>query len=229
VKSPGATLYFSKEWNQPTSVTLTTGYGIQKTFNCHWEHKLNHLYGDTNLLMLDFPAGDTDSVQTMTWSDLHSGDEPYLFTPYILGYPVAYVPFNAGDTDTVSYKYHTFAMEWLPNEVRYLVDSVVVMRWPDRLVPPGNQYYDWVARMWRAPIEIQPAQFDMPGGGDPFGIDSSDNTQMYQARKYFEHAAAQSSWPGFETIDGKRVAHHMLDYVKVWDVPANVKIPDFPH
>ena len=118
-------------------------------------------------------------------------------------------------------------MKLLPHEVRYLVDSVVVRRFPDRRVPPGNAYYDWAGTMPRSATDIHPAQNDMPGGDDIFG--DTVGSQMYQARVYFEHAAAQASWPGFETIDGKRVAHHMLDYVKVWDVPKNVIIPNYPH
>ncbi|MFI5201155.1 MAG: hypothetical protein ACHQNE_02055, partial [Candidatus Kapaibacterium sp.] len=142
VNHAGDTLKFSK-WNQPNSITLTTRTfptRIQKTFSCHWEYNLNH-GSDTGWLMLDFPAGDTDSVKTMAWSDFHNHDEPYSFTlPGVL-YPVQHIPFNGNDT-TGGYTYHTFAMEWLPHEVRYLIDSVVVCRFPDRLIPPGNPYYD---------------------------------------------------------------------------------------
>jgi hypothetical protein len=52
-------------------------------------------------------------------------------------------------------------------------------------------------------------------------------------RKYFEsHATDTVKNPGCwdVTIDGKtyHAAHHLIDYVKIWDVPKDVKIPNFP-
>ncbi len=239
VVSPGDTEIFSKD-TQPSHITLHTDpfdSTVVKSFECHWDSSLNW---PTNkgLLFLESPLGVTDA---------HSGNEAYGFQANEWygaheGYAVPYVPFDGNDTDTTSYRYHTFAMEWLPNEVRVLYDSIVMFRWPDRMVPPGNPYYDWVGTMSRSVTDIHPAQFDLPSVSDSLGRDSSItswtdgsgyhwyyNSAMYAARKYFEHAAAQSSWPGFETFDGKRVAHHMLDYVKVWDVPKDVLIPPYPH
>ena len=149
----------------------------------------------------------------------------YIVGPGFEGPP--YTPADSEAFTTQPYRYHTFAMEWLPHEVRFLYDSVVLFRWTDHMVPPGNAYYDWVGTMSRSATEIHPAQFDLPSDTDVFG--RTPGSAMYQVRAYFEHAASQVSWPGFETFDGKRAAHHMLDYVKVWDVPKNVFIPTYPH
>ena len=119
-------------------------------------------------------------------------------------------------------------MEVLPHEIRILYDSNVVRRIPDRLVPPGDPHYDWVTTMPRSLAGIWPAQTDFDlDGNDSFGTHPGSVT--YQERKYFEHAATTPGWPGFGNVDGKPAAHHMIDYVKVWDVPADVKIPNLPH
>ncbi|MFI5201212.1 MAG: hypothetical protein ACHQNE_02350 [Candidatus Kapaibacterium sp.] len=125
-------------------------------------------------------------------------------------------------------------MEWLPHEVRYLIDSVVVCRFPDRLIPPGNPYYDWVSTMPRQPVDIRPAETDLDyNSKDP--LDTAAGTLPYLERKYFEDAAAFEAahptpgWPGFEMFDSKPVAHHLIDYIKVWDVPKDVLIPNLPY
>jgi hypothetical protein len=227
----GDTLRFSKA-NQPTTVTLTIATfprTVTKTFHCHWDYSLNNPI-DSGILYLD---------DTMSPTDLHSGNEAYGFQATDIytdaGYPMPAMPFNGIDT-VGHYEYHTFAMEWLPNEVRFLVDSVVVRRYPDRLVPQGTPYSDWVTTMPRALTDLRPSQIDFDNNfNDPFGDTTSLNqygglnSQMHMERLYFEHAASVSGWPGFETVDGKSVAHHMLDYVKVWDVPKDVYIPNLPH
>jgi hypothetical protein len=229
--SSGHLRYFSKI-TQPTTVTLTTHalpHDTVKTFHCHWDYSLNNPI-DSGILYLD---------DTMSPTDLHSGNEAYKFQATDIysdaGYPMPAMPFNGIDT-VGHYEYHTFAMEWLPNEVRFLVDSVVVRRYPDRLVPPGTPYSDWVTTMPRALTDLRPSQIDFDNNfNDPFGDTVSlnqyggFNSQMYIQRKYFEHAASVSGWPGFETVDGKSVAHHMIDYIKVWDVPKDVYIPNLPH
>ncbi len=227
--SSGVLLHFSKTF-QPNSVTLTTSlppHDTIKTFACQWDSSLNWPT-DKGLLYLD----DTGLATTY----LDSGDEAYGFTINEGGYPEPYYPFNGNDTTQSSYQYHTFAMEWLPHEVRFLVDSVVVRRWPDRLVPPGDPHYDWVSTMPRGLAWILPAQTDFDySSGDPFGADPSLNSWggptsiTYVERKYFEHAAQNPHWPGFETVDRKQVAHYLIDYVKVWDVPKNDYIPNLPH
>jgi hypothetical protein len=146
--------------------------------------------------------------------------------------------------DTVGCEYHTFAMELLPNEARFLIDSVVVRRFPDRMTPPGNFYSNWITTLPRVPFNLLPAQFGMDYNAkdlygdtttlDPYGWWGMKSV-TYVERKYFEHAAAFEQahpvpgWPGFEMVDGKPVAHHMLDYVKVFDVPRDVYVPDLPH
>ncbi len=233
--SSGHLLLFSKT-NQPVSLTLHNidAFGDSGTFNCHWEYNYNHPI-DSGILYLD---------DTMSPSDFHSNTEAYEFTATDLysdpGYPVPQVPFNGSDSTTSSYQYHTFAMEFLPHEVRFLVDSVVVRRLPDRLIPLGSPYYDWITSLPRALTDIYPSEIDIDNTkGDPFGSDEDtvnygDGLIHYksltaQERHYFEHAASVSGWPGIETVGGKPVAHHMIDYIKVFDVPKDVKIPDYPH
>ena len=185
----------------------------------------------------------------MSPSELHSNTEPYGFRATDLysdpGYPMPPVQFNGNDT-TGGYQYHTFAMEWLPHEVRILIDSVVVRRFPDRMVPPGTPYSDWITTLPRALADLLPAEIGIDHDNtDLFGADTSHaspgwwgsgfNSPAYVERQYFQHAAAfelahpTPGWPGFEMVDGKPVAHHLLDYVKVWDIPKDVQIPTYPH
>ena len=170
-------------------------------------------------------------------TDRHSNTEAYGFAATDLysgseGYPIPPLPFNADDT-TGHYEYHTFAMEFLPHEVRILVDSVVVRRLPDRLIPAGSPYYDWITTLPRTPIDILPAETDIDYDlSDPFGTDTSHGSGWYGLssitnveRRYFEHALSIPGWPG--VWDG--AAHHLIDYIKVWDVPKDVIIPNLPH
>jgi hypothetical protein len=232
--SSGHLLHFSK-WNQPTAITLTTDtiFHDSATFHCHWEYNLNHP-NDSGKLYLD---------DTMSPSNIHSFTQRYSFDRRVLyspheNYPVATLPFNGNDT-AGGYEYHTFAMEWLPHEIRYLVDSVVVRRFPDRLVPKGNPYYDWISTMPRSLASIRPAEVDMDANSNNFDLYGTDDTVAYtydgvtfyksinyQERHYFE---THTGNPGFWPVDGKPAAHHLIDYIKVWDVPADVKIPDLPH
>ena len=41
--------------------------------------------------------------------------------------------------------------------------------------------------------------------------------------------AAANNWPGFRNVAGHPAAHRLIDYIRYWDVPADVKIPNFPH
>jgi hypothetical protein len=119
-------------------------------------------------------------------------------------------------------------MEWLPHEIRFLYDSNVVRRFPDRLVPAGSPYYDYATTMMRSLANIRPAEIDIDyDPSDPFGTNSSSVT--YIERQFFEHHLTN---PGFwDVIIGGRTyhaAHHRVDYVKVWDVPKDVTIPNLP-
>jgi hypothetical protein len=112
-------------------------------------------------------------------------------------------------------------MEWLPHEVRILYDSVVIRRLPDRLIPRNSPYYDWISTTARTLVDILPAEIDIDHGSNG-GPDSTEQA-------FFEHAASIPGWPGFETVDGKPVAHHLIDYIKIFDVPKDVQIPNYPH
>ena len=142
------------------------------------------------------------------------------------------------------YRYHSFAMELLPNEVRILMDSNVVWRSPDRLIPPGNHFYDWASKIPRSPVGIHPAEIDIDyNTSDPFGADSTtffwgpgrDTMQYWNSvtgheRQYLDqHPNNPGCWD--VTIGGKtyHAAHHLIDYAKIWDIPADVKVPDFPN
>jgi hypothetical protein len=226
----GHPVYFTKDI-QPTSITLTTSLIpiIKKTYTCHWDSTLSADSGK-GILLLDAPG--MDSIL-----DLHSGDEQFTFNIQSQsGYPTAPVPFNGNDS--TGYQYHTFAMEWLPNEVRFLVDSMVVRRFPDRMVPPGNHFSNWIAAMPRGTLDLLPAELLMDlSGTDTLGTDTSHrsggwwgmNSLTYVERQSFEHAASIPGWAGFWPVNGRPTAHHLLDYIKVWDVPADVIIPNFPH
>ncbi len=237
--SSGTLLYFSKNY-QPVSITLTTDHaGDKKTFPCQWDQALNSVIIDPD-----------SSVDSLLSTDLHTNTEAYQYTIPDLysgsyGYPSAPIEIdrdtNANDQegiDSTPYRYHTFAMEFLPHEVRFLVDSNVVRRWPDHLIPPGNPYYDWITTQPRSMLTIHPGEFDMDNNSknaDPFGGDDTSgywmgwlgyNSITYEERHYFE---THPHNPGCWDVNGQHAAHHLLDYVKVWDVPKDVKIPDYPH
>jgi hypothetical protein len=159
-------------------------------------------------------------------SDLHNNTETY---PYVedersrSGYTLPPVAF-----DTSDYKYHTFAIELLPHEVRFLMDSNVVRRIPDHLIPTNSPAYNWASKIMRSPVNIHPSEEDIDyDPTDPFG--EHPGTSTYIERQYFESHLAN---PGFwdVTIGGHtyHAAHHLVDYIKIWDVPADVKISGYP-
>ena len=142
-------------------------------------------------------------------------------------------------------------MEWLPNEVRFLLDSNVVRRIPDRMIPPGNQYpnnlyFNWAAKLPRTPVSLHIGEFVTDyNSPDSFGTDSlgvydsvayiinGDTTfrsRAYQERHYFEEhpdcAGCDTVTIGTQTY---HAAHHKIDYVKIWDVPADKKISAYPN
>jgi hypothetical protein len=227
-------LRFSKDY-QPTSVTLTTQtipVKVQKTFNCHWDLSINSPV-DKGFLLIDTPG--------LLATDVHSHTEQYQYTIKEGGeggvnYPMAWENFNGDDT-TGGYEYHTFTMELLPHELRYLVDGNVVRRVPDRLVPVGTKYYDWASTFERTALCIHPAEIDIDEDpSDSLGTDTSHTSDgkyykslTYQERHYFDtHLTNPGCWD--VTIGGRtyHAAHHLVDYVKVWDVPADMKISGFP-
>ena len=214
----GGTPYFFNRTNQPTQITLTYDlFHHQKTYGCYWDSLRSALsYPDTGFLYL------TDS---MSPTDLHSNTESYTYESLDVGargfgYPVPPVqlgPDTVTADTSIPYKYHTYTMEFLPHEVRFLYDSVVVRRIPDRLIPPGNRYYDWVGTYARAPNVLRPAEFVIDYNGD-----AVSELTYFQA-----HASdCNGCWPDQY---GNPTAHHLLDYVKVWDLPAGANLPPFPH
>ncbi len=191
------------------------GNGIDRTLRCHWKHDFNSL-GDTGWPFLDDSMASRDlhsSVAHITYS-VSEGFSP--IPPVVMDRDTAGLD-SAGMVAyaTTPYRYHTFGMEWLPNEVRILYDSNVVRRLPDRLIPRNSPLYEWASTYARSPVNIHPAQFDMDGG--PTGV---------LEKAFFEVFGSTCSgcWP----IDGKPTAHHLIDYVKVWDLTNASSISPMP-
>ncbi len=240
---------------QPTSITFTTlphPYN-QQTFNCFWDSSLNNS-GDTGRLWLEdtlIPPDTVSTTDSISYSipDLYAGGFSYLIPPMNVN-----IDLDTGlaETDTTPYQYHTFGMEIFPSEIRFLVDSVVVRRIPDRLIPRGDPYYDWAWTTPRSPIDIHLPELDLDfstytnaSGAtvtDTLGQDSSTSTYKgvtyynsiaYAIRSYFEHHgdSCEGCWDVEEPPGSGRwlhAAHHLVDYIKVWDVPADVQIPKYP-
>ena len=229
--SSGTLLRFTKDY-QPISVTLTyDAFHHKKPFACHWEHTLNSP-GDSGNLYLD---------DALSPSDLDSNFETYSYqmTEGEANYPTAAIPFDGKDT-TGGYVYHIYTMELLPHELRYLIDSNVVRRFPDRLIPKNNKYYDRFANVPRNATAFQPAEFDVGLGSykDSLGITHVDSlgtvpgTDSFLERQYFEQHPHNPGCGAAEiplhSGHWYPAAHHLIDYVKIFDVPKEVIIPNFP-
>jgi hypothetical protein len=120
------------------------------------------------------------------------------------------------------------------------VNSNVVARLPDRMIP--NWIPEYGFNLDRSPLDLRIGEFDINGGNDPFGLDTTFaywlpdtitkhyNSITYAEKRYFE---THPNNPGFRpvTIGGKTypAAHNLIDYVRVWDVPKDVIIPNYPH
>jgi hypothetical protein len=157
----------------------------------------------------------------------------------IFEYPEPSVAFDWGDS--AGYAYHTFGVEILPNEIRFLYDSNVVRRIPDRLIPPGHREYDVASKLGRTPPSFYIGQLDYDRNGDytfdPYGIDSTKDggnyiSKTFRERTSFEQAVALG-WHGFEPATIGSItypaAHDKIDYVRVWDVPRDQRISNYPH
>jgi hypothetical protein len=202
--SLGDTLFFGKSY-QPTQITLYDGTTrLPINYKCHWDH-------NTGKILL------TDTMSPLA---SHTG---YGFS-YVCDEGPDY-PVQAINVDSTDYNYHTYAVELLPHEARFLVDGAVRQRFPDRLVPKGSQQYDYVTKFPRTPMSIEPAEIDMDG--DP--NDTSAGSVYYMEKAYFDanHTTCLGCLP--LTIGGQPSPHHLVDYVKVWDLPSGSKLPDFPH
>ena len=228
----GDSMYFTRNY-QPAAVILSAhvdslGDTSQMTYHCHWIDSLNNptnkgiLYMDDSLLSGD--AKSNTERYTFILPDAYAGwgdGFGYRVPPYQVNGETSNT--DTAALDTIPYRYHTFTMEWLPHEVRFLYDSVVVYRFPDRMIPPGDPYYDWVERFGRSPVNILPGEFD--GDDELNSLDSHGNpTQSAQITQNFFLAHLGNASMGF----WNGAAHHLLDYVKVWDVPRDVIIPGFP-
>ncbi len=198
---------------QPTSITITTidtiiGDTIINSYKCHWVDSLNYPINYGILYMDD----------TMLHSVLHSNTEAYSYTINEGVYPMPAILTN--DTSTTSgYEYHTFGVEWLPHELRYMYDSNVVYRVPDRLIPPGNEFYDWASQIPRSLLPIHPAEADI------------DNDSI-SAAFLNAHPNAPGCWdvqvpPGTPPL--YHAGHERIDYFKVWNLPADVKVDSYPY
>lgn len=250
IRGIGDSARFTKQ-HQPIKIKLTTKLFpfAQTIFNCHWDSTINSSLSDTGNLLLD----DTGLANT----DLKSNSEPYQ---YWLATGTNYTETPAAYWDSAkfstfahsAYKYHTYAMEWLPNEVRFLVDSNVVRRYPDRMVPPSNEYpsslyYDYARRLPRTPVTFFLGEFaidnNSPFDGwpiDSLGLvdsiaytsngDTTFNSRTYQERHFFEEFPDCAGCDTI-TVHGHAVhaAHHRIDYAKIFDVPADMKLPDYPN
>jgi hypothetical protein len=216
--SSGTWLRFSKAY-QPTQLTLRDsitlgGDTVAEPYTCHWEYNLNPPYGtgDSGILYLDQPLSPTK---------FHINTEAYQYTVNedIIGNTFPSTALNLYDT-VDDYKYHTFGVEILPHELRYLIDSNVVLRIPDRMIPVGDPAYG--LNLPRAPLDFYLGEFDL----------NADSAGLSQQQAYFEHAASVPGWPGFApvTIGGVTypAAHELIDYVRVWDIPNDVTVPNFP-
>lgn len=71
-----------------------------------------------------------------------------------------------------------------------------------------------VAQLARFPMAVQLPELDVEA-----------LAPLHPEKLYFE---SHPHNPGFEDVNGKPAAHHLIDYIKVWDVPTSVQIPNYP-
>ncbi len=200
------TLFFNKGY-QPNSIQLSL---LDRYYPCHWDHATGKIYLTTPL--------DSGASHIATKRFSYTCDEGP-------DYPVAPIL-----VDTTTYKYHTYTMELLPHEAEFLVDGAVRQRYPDHLIPIGDKRYDYITTFPRAPMGIIPAEIDMDGVPSDY---SDTNSIYYQEVKYFE--ANIATCQGCDLVESppgsshfQHTAHHLVDYFKIWDLPSDAKLPNFP-
>jgi hypothetical protein len=239
----GDTLRFNKSF-QPVDITIHAAYdstGLilkDTTLLCWWDSSLNTHAGDTGYLRLMDLFGNIG----LSPLDLHSNTDAYPFDVCDYGergmpdgmaqVQIDTLPAYGADSARYAqslehyahtpYKYHTFAMEWLPNEIRFLMDSNVIRRFPDHTLPVGNRFYNWPNNIPRGPENFRPAEWIMNPSNNPYIADPV-------SKAFFEEYDTTCSGCGDVTIGGRtyHAAHQKVDYVRIWDVPADVKIPNF--
>jgi hypothetical protein len=235
------TMKFWKSY-QPTSVFITYDHANhQKSFSCFWDSSLNAT-GDTGRIYMS---------DTMAPGDRHTFTEHYQYTvdEGYADYQGPSFAFDGDDTAQSSYRYHTFTMELLPHEARFLMDSNVVYRIPDRMVPTSSPYYDRASQIMRSIPYIELNNMDIDyTTSDPMGtndsiawlipiihgtdttIDTGYVSVTYGERHYFEtHPHNPGFWPVTIGDITYPAAHVRIDYFKVWDMTTEHKIAPFPN
>jgi hypothetical protein len=120
-------------------------------------------------------------------------------------------------------------MEFLPHEMRILLDGNVMRRFPDRLIPPDNKDYDYITKLPRAPMDAYIGEFDIDVSPDSLGVTPGSVT--YQERKYFEQYDTSLSHGCWDvTLGGHtyHAAHHKIDYIDILDLPQDFIVPKYP-
>jgi hypothetical protein len=177
----GDTLRFNKEY-QPSHIILFPPPINLGSTDCHWDNATGKIWLD-NPLSPGFP---------------HSGVSSYLYSCREgCAYPQPQVHIQSGE-------WHTWAVELLPHECRFLMDGRVVRRIPDRLIPRTDSRSDFVSNYPRmlTPLILQ---FELDGG-DRYNREKSD----------------------FENTFGTHTAR-TIDYIKFWELPGEYTIPIFPN
>jgi len=115
--------------------------------------------------------------------------------------------------DTNGYVYHTYTMELFPHECEFFVDSLIVLRFPDRMVPKEDLRYDYVSQFPRTPIQFLLSSL----GIDPGNVHGEDSIET----AFFLNnvATAPGCWGG--------AAHGLIDYVKIWDLPSGYSVSPY--
>jgi hypothetical protein len=126
-------------------------------------------------------------------------------------YPVPSVALDTTNYRTSNYMYHTFALELLPNEARFLQDGNVVYRFPDRMIPPTDKHYNWITNMYRSPVAINPGEADI------------EPAVLAAQVAWFKNHVSSHPWYW------DNAAHELIDYLRLYDVPSNVSISGLPH
>jgi hypothetical protein len=216
--SAGQLLRFSKNF-QPQWITLKTSNipRVSKTLNCFWDSSLNTPVDKGLLYLYDDSLLSTD-LDSNTQIDTFFTDEGmhnyYSYPPIQIDTPQD----SASYYNPVSYVYHTFALELLPNEARFLLDGSVVARYPDRMIPTGDKRANWITTLPRFAPTLTIGQMTLDG------LDSA------HIQKVIDHINdCPGCWP--VTVNGISypAAHMLVDYVRVYDIPDNVKVSGFPH
>jgi hypothetical protein len=186
----GDSVRFSKS-DQPNQIILFPYSGLGKS-NCRWDSASGKLWLETPL---DFsaPRNNVGSF-TFTRNEQCQYPQPFLYN-------------HSGE-------YHTYTMEFLPHEWRFLVDGAVVRREPDRLIPRNDKRHDFVSDFPRMLTPINFGEYDIDGS---LRVAERGADSDYQKRKN-----------DFKTRYGITASEY-IDYFKVWDLPSDYSVARFPY